>query len=305
MKRLSILIVVIVSLLAACGGSAPTATPSAPQPTATGSKPEILPILVNSELVKGPNRFIFSLTDQPGRLIAAPDVAVHLKFLEVGGSEDAPAFEADATFLWAIEGAQGLYVANAPYPAAGRWATRFVATFPDKSQKTVRLEYDVRETGSTPPLGASAPSVDTPTAADVNDELARLTTDKVPAARFYATSIADALAAKKPFVAVFATPLFCETQLCGPTLETVKGVAAKGYPEITFINVEPYVMAFKDGSLQPVLSESGELQAAAWTTAWGLLSEPYTFVVDADGKIAAKFEGVLGAQELRDALDAL
>lgn len=303
MKRLSLLVIATVSLLAACGGSAPTATP-APEPTATGSKPEILPILVNSELVKGSNRFLFSLTDQPGRLIAAPDVAVHLKFLEVGGSEDAPAFEADATFLWAIEGAQGLYVADATYPSAGRWATRFVATFPDKSQKTVRLEYDVRETGSTPPLGASAPSVDTPIASDVNNELARLTTDKVPAARFYAISIADALAAKKPFVVVFATPLFCETQLCGPTLETVKGVA-KDYPDITFINVEPYVMAFKDGSLQPVLSESGELQAAEWTTAWGLLSEPYTFVIDADGKVTAKFEGVLGAQELRDALDAL
>ena len=305
MKRFPLLVIATAMLLAACGGSAPTPTRAAPEPTATGSKPEILPILVNSELVKGPNRFMFSLTDQPGRLIAAPDVAVHLKFLEAGGSEDAPAFEADARFLWAIEGAQGLYVADAPYPTAGRWATRFVASFPDGSQKTVRLEYDVRETGSTPPIGATAPSVDTPTAADVNDELARLTTDREPAPRFYETSIADALTRGKPFVVVFATPAFCDTALCGPTLETVKKVAAGGYADVTFINVEPYVMAYKDGSLQPVLAANGELQAAAWTTAWGLLSEPYTFVVDGGGKIAAKFEGVLGAEELRNALDAL
>ena len=304
MKRMHILVIATAGVLAACGGAGAVATARLPSPTATGSKPEILPILVNSELIKGPNRFMFSLTDQPGRLIAAPDVAVHLKFLEVGGSEDSPAFEADATFLWAIEGAQGLYVANAAFPAAGRWATRFNATFPDKSVKTVRLEYDVRETGSTPPIGASAPSVDSPTASDVDGELARLTTDKTPSPRFYETSIADALAAKAPFVVAFATPAFCETALCGPTLETVKKVAG-AYPDITFINVEPYVMSYGNGSLQPVLSTSGDLQAAEWTTAWGLLSEPYTFVVDADGKIAAKFEGVLGAQELRDALDAL
>ena len=178
------------------------------------------------------------------------------------------------------------------------------ATFPDGREESVRADYDVAATGSTPPLGGKVPPVDTPTAADVGGDLKRLTSDRSPDPRFYETSISEALATGKPFVVSFATPAFCETRLCGPSLETVKTVA-KDYPTITFINVEPYRMKFESGSLQPELDANGQLQPAEWTNAWGLRSEPYAFVVRADGTLGAKFEGILGADELRAALDAL
>ena len=47
------------------------------------------------------------------------------------------------------------------------------------------------------------------------------------------------LAAHEPFVLVFATPKFCKTAQCGPTLDRIKPFAAR-YPTVTFINVEPY-----------------------------------------------------------------
>ena len=37
---------------------------------------------------------------------------------------------------------------------------------------------------------------------------------------FYQVSVHDALAAHKPFVLVFATPAFCTSRVCGPTLDT-------------------------------------------------------------------------------------
>lgn len=295
-------------LLAACssgGGSPPASSGQAASPSGAASRgPEILPLLINSEILKGPNRFLFSLTDRENRLVAAPDVKVHLLFYDVDTAENTVVFEADARFLWAIEGEQGLYVATIDFPDAGRWGTRFEATFPDGAVKTVRADYDVRESGTTPAIGSKAPSIDTPTAADVGGDLVRLSSDQSPDPRFYQLSIADALAAGKPFVVTFATPAFCQTRLCGPTLETVKRVA-KDYPAIAFINVEPYKMSYKNGSLQPELDAQGQLQPADWTNAWGLQSEPYTFVVAADGTVAAKFEGVLGGDELRGALDAL
>ena len=295
-------------LLAACssgGGSPPASSGAVASPSAAASGgPEILPLLINSEILKGPNRFLFSLTDRANKLVAAPDVKVHLLYYDVDTAENTVVFEGDARFLWAIEGEQGLYVATIDFPDAGRWGTRFEATFPNGAVKAVRADYDVRESGTTPALGTKAPSVDTPTAADVGGDLARLSTDQSPDPRFYELSIADALAAGKPVVVTLATPAFCQTRLCGPTLETVKRVA-KDYPAITFINVEPYKMAYKDGSLQPELDAQGQLQPADWTNAWGLQSEPYTFVVAADGTVAAKFEGVLGEDELRGALDAL
>lgn len=296
-------------LVAACssgGGSPPVASgPAVASPSAGASGgPEILPLLINSEILKGQNRFLFSLTDRENRLVAAPDVKVHLLFYDVDTAENTVAFEADARFLWAIQDVQGLYVANIDFPDAGRWGTKFEAAFPDGQTKSVRADYDVRESGTTPAIGAKAPSVDTPIAADVGGDLAKISSDQSPDPRFYETSIADAITAGKAFVLTFATPAFCQTRLCGPTLEAVKRVA-KDYPAITFINVEPYKMAYSNGSLQPELDAQGQLQPADWTNAWGLQSEPYTFVIAADGTVAAKFEGVLGEDELRGALDAL
>jgi hypothetical protein len=222
----------------------------------------------------------------------------------VATAPDAVVFEADARFLWAIEGERGLYAADIEYPNAGRWETRFTATLPEGSTQAVRADYDVTETARTPAVGAPVPSVDTPTLADVGDDLARVSTDKAPERRFYETSVADALAAKTPFVLVFATPAFCQTAVCGPTLEVVKSVAAD-YPDLTFINVEPYKMVFTDGGLQPELSAAGELQTAAWTDAFGLPSEPWVFVVAGAGKVAAKFETILSADEMKAAIDPI
>jgi hypothetical protein len=299
-------LVPIAFLIAACGASAPpTATPErvvVPAPSDGG--PAMIPILVSSELAAGPNRFLFSVADRANNLLAAPDVTIDLLFYDVDESKDEVVFEAESRFLWALEDVRGLYAADITFPSDGRWGTRFNATFPDGSTQTVRADYDVLAEPITPAIGAPAPSVDTPTADDVGGDLAKLSSDRDPEPRFYETSIADALAAKEPFVVVFATPAFCETAMCGPILETVKAVAAD-HPDLTFINVEPYLMEMRDGSLQPILDATGELQPAAWTTAWNLLTEPYVAVVDGTGSVWAKFEGALAAEELSAAIEAL
>lgn len=304
--RRPMLVVIVAIVAAACTGggvgTAPPASSAGVSPARSGG-PEILPLIISSELTKGPTRYLFSLTDRANNLIAAPDVKVHLEFYDVDTAENTVVFESDARFLWAIEGERGLYATDVTFPDAGRWGTRFTATLPDGSTKAVRADYDVVETGSTVAIGAKAPSVKTPTIASVGGDVRAVSTDKAPAERFYTTSVADALAAGKPFVVAFATPAFCETQICGPTLETVKTVATD-YPDLTFINVEPYQMKYENGSLQPALDGSGQLQSAAWTDAFGLQTEPWIFVVGADGTIRAKFEAVVGADELRTAIDA-
>ena len=309
MPRLPIALALAAIIAAACasGRTTPSATPiGTPVGSLSPSGPtaEILPILVSSEIIKGPNRFLFSLTDRQNKLIAAPDVAVRLRFYDVDTAADTVVFETDSRFLWAIEGRQGLYVADVTFPDAGRWGTEFVATLPGGAVKTVRADYDVAESGSTPAIGEEVPPVDTPTLADVGGDVAQISSDPEPEERLYETSISDALEAGEPFVVVFSTPAFCETRLCGPTLDTVKSVASD-FPDVTFINVEPYKMALEGGRLQPELDAQGQLQPAEATTSWGLLSEPYTFVVAGDGTVSAKFEGVLAADELRSAVDGL
>jgi glutathione peroxidase-family protein len=42
-----------------------------------------------------------------------------------------------------------------------------------------------------------------------------------------------------------------------------------------------------------------------WMREWGLETEPWTFLVGADGKIVERFEGSVSVNELEQAVDAL
>lgn len=236
--------------------------------------------------------------------MAAPDVPVRVRFYPADIGTDVAALMSDARFVWTLEGVRGLYVADVDFPSAGRWGSQVDADLPDGTTESVRIEYDVLSESWTPAIGSAAPVVDTPTASDVGGDLSRISSDPDPMARFYDVSVADALAARKPFVLVFATPAFCQSAACGPLLESVKDVAA-GHPELTFINVEPYVMEYRDGMLRPLLDDLGRLQAAPWTDRWRLLTEPYVVVVDGEGIVRAKFEGALSLDELEAQIAAL
>ena len=116
-------------------------------------------------------------------------------------------------------------------------------------------------------------------------------------------TVADAVTSGRPSVILFATPMFCQTAACGPTLDVVKGIAADYKDRITFVHVEPYALRLTDAGIQPDLDADGHLQPVPATVEWGLPTEPYLFVVDEDGTVAAMFEGVMGTDELRAAFE--
>ncbi len=116
--------------------------------------------------------------------------------------------------------------------------------------------------------------------------------------------MAAALTAHKPFMLIFATPKFCTSQQCGPTLDQFKPIAA-AHPDITFINVEPYKLQDVGGSLQPVLSANNQLQATEITDQWGLLSEPWIFAVDRTGIVRGSYEVTITPAELEAILPVL
>lgn len=306
--RLAALGAAAVIVLAACtsgGAPAPSARPSTASvaPVASGSSARaVLPVPVSSEFGVGDNRVIFSLLDATGtKPAAAPDRTLAIGYRGPNGETIA---SAPTTFIWAVENDKGVYVGHATFPAAGKWIAEFTTEAPGSPKVTLPFSFDVKERTSVLRPGDPAPAVDTPTLADVGGAVAKVSTDAKPVERFYETSVADALAAKKPFVLAFATPKFCQTATCGPALDRLKPIAA-AHPEMTFINVEPYQLKEEGGSLQPALDAGGNLVPAEATTAFKLLSEPYVFVVGADGKIAASFELVYSAEELEAAITAV
>jgi hypothetical protein len=295
------LLAALLFLVAACGPATPTPRPPASAPASQATL-DVLPQKISSELVKGPNRFVFSFLDASGtKPVGAPDRTATVQFTGPGGeSVAAPTPE----FVWAIEGLSGVYVTHADFPVAGAWTADFTTSAPGSPQQSIPFSFDVKEDARVVLPGEKAPSVDTPTLADVGGDIAKISTDETPVPAFYETSVADALAAQKPFVLVFATPKFCVTKTCGPTLDKVKTIAAT-HPDVTFINVEPYQLEYVDGQLQPVLSDANQLQTVPAADAYGLLTEPFVFVVGGDGIVKASFELIFAPDEIDAALAGL
>jgi hypothetical protein len=287
-------------IVAACGGGgAPAGSPTTVSPSAEG--PSIIPVIVTVEQVVGPSRVLFSLLDpDTNQPLAAPDRPVSVAFTDpVGGTIPA----ADATFIWAIEGERGVYVTYPTFSVPGTWQGSFTTMGTRGVAETINLGFDVREDGTTVAVGEQAPIADTPTLADVAGNVAAISTDQQPEPSFYEHSVADLLDARTPFLLAFATPKFCVSAQCGPTLDRVKAVAAQR-PGFTVVNVEPYELELVDGSLEPTRSPDGQLIPVEASNTYGLVTEPWVFVVDGSGTITGSFESIFTDEELLTAIDA-
>jgi hypothetical protein len=292
------------------GSAAGAACATAPAPTDLSAwgqpetTPTLIPLLVTNYVACGRARILFLYLDGSNNVASAPDRTARVDFYNLGRDPNAVAATAEGAFVWTIEGERGMYILDVDLPEAGTWGAEFTTEAPGSAAEIVRLTFEVHDTSPTVAVGAKAPASDTPTLDDVGGDIAQISTDSDPVPAFYSTSVADALAANEPFVLVFATPKFCTSAQCGPTLDQLKPVAA-AHPDVTFINVEPYKLKVVDGQLQPDLDANGALQATDITNQWGLLAEPWIFAVDGDGIVRGSYELIVSEAELDKALDAI
>jgi len=282
---LALIILAIGTLAVACGGAK----------SDSNSQSKITPIEGNSELVVGPNRFAMALLDKDNNMISdAGGNAVHLQFFEPDGALQS---EADAHFVWAIQDVTGFWATNVTFDKAGGWNAQATLSSGGKDT-TIKVGFDVSERGFAPKIGDPAPPADNLTLAQ-DSNMKRLSTDPQPNESFYQLTVAQALDAHKPFVVTFATPLFCQTQFCGPILNNVKAVAPEFAAQANFIHIEPFELD-ENGNL--VTDTQGAPIAAQPTNDWHLQTEPWIFIVGADGKISSRFEGSASTDELRAAI---
>lgn len=287
------MVCVVAFVGAACGGDGGTPEPAASEGSRFGgafADAKAYPVFASSEVVVGENRFLVGLLDDNDAPIGSAGIAMHIEFYDLEESETEPVFGRDMEFIETIPGERGLYKTTAVFESAGRWGAE-VSVEGTGLDETVNAAFDVAESGTTPAIGDPAPPSDSLTSDDA-DELSEITTDPDPDPDFYELSIADALKQPKPFVVVFSTPRFCTSQVCGPTLDIVESVA-KRFRAVRFIHVEVYKN----------LDDPANLVTVKAVREWGLPSEPWVFVVGADGRVAAKYEGTVTAAELSATLE--
>jgi hypothetical protein len=270
-------------------------------PLAGAADAQMLPVVMSSLVTVGPSRFLYNVLDPAYRQMAAPGIESHIDFYALERDPELPAASVDASYLSSGLG-RGLYRAAVDFDCVGEWGAEISVQLEDGSTMDERLRFNVHAHGNTPGIGHPAPrsaSLVAPT-----DEAAHLvSTDTNPYAAAYDKTVADTVTSGRPSLVFFATPAFCQTGFCGPTVELVKGVALEHEGRLEFVNVEPYELHMTDNGLQPLLDESGHLQPVQAALDYAIPIEPYLFLVDAEGNVFSKFEGVIGGDELRAAIE--
>jgi hypothetical protein len=247
-----------------------------------------------SDYAVGTNRVSFLVVDNQSRLVERPTARVWI----ARGLKEAPFAETTAR-LEPVgvpggddAGVGGIYVARIETPTAG---TYWLLAEPVGGRKVQALgNVVVRERSKAPAVGDRAIASRTPTLSSTNGDLATLTTSRRPDRELYEVSVAQALAAHEAFVVSFATPQFCQSRTCGPTVDVLSAVRKRmAGSGVRFIHVEVYA------DNDPAKGVNG------WMRQWRLPTEPFTFVVDRRGVIRAKLEGAFSVAELAAAARAV
>jgi len=152
---------------------------------------------------------------------------------------------------------------------------------------TAEITVSSKEASPVPAVGDKAPKVQTDTLESVGGDEALLDTREPPSDMH--ANFADVVG-KKPVALLFATPQLCQTLVCGPVADIALQMQAKYGDRMTFIHQEVYV----DNDVQKGVREP--------LKQFNLPSEPWLFVVDADGKITARLEGSIGVAAFEDAV---
>jgi hypothetical protein len=274
-KRIIVIVVALAVLAAGCSSGA--------------TEPELVGIRASTDTAVGDERFLFAVSEIDGKRRGSPDEQVTL----VATSLDAPDVEisADAEFVWIVPNAFGLYRADVPFDRPGLWEIEFdVST----GEETVPFLVDVLPVPTTVAAGDVAPLITTPTRNETPIE--NLTTDGNPMSSLYEMSLDEAFTNGQQSVVIFATPAYCTSAACGPLLQQTKDAAAM-FDDVNFIHVEVY-SGFNEAGFQP---DVDHLVPAV--EAFKLPSEPWIFVIDENGVVKARLEGVVGDGELEAAIN--
>ena len=275
-------------LLANCG-QAPVTTPQSN---------DVTPVFAFSEAVVGRNRIAIGLV-RGGTPLNDPGAKVHLRFFNLDENNPQPKAETDATYY-----GQGLpvgfYVAYPTFDKPGNWGVEVETRLSGLAQpSTSKLRVEVKEHSSVPNVGQPAIAVKTLTVKDVPD-LTHLSSGTDPDPAMYQISLDQALTSGKPTALLFATPGFCKTATCGPSLQVMQGLQKQYGDKMNFIHVEVYKYPFGESAQHQDNSGLSDPMVA-----WHLQSEPWLFLIDAKGMIAARFEGGITKEEIGPALEKL
>jgi hypothetical protein len=246
-------------------------------------------VLLPSELAVGQNRMAVGLLDANDQMISVADV--HFHYFDLADPA-APQLEreADAQQVQSPDGLTTIFTHERAFERAGEWGLEVQAQLAEGQTAVQRIKFNVAAKSTSLLPGEKAPYVPTPTLADVDGDFSRITSAWEPNPALYQLSLDEALGNGKPTVLLLATPAFCQTRFCGPAYETISALADQVGDAVNVLHVEVYAglpdPSRTDWQLAPVMD------------AFGLATEPWVYVMGAEGTIVYRAEGVFTLDEI-------
>jgi hypothetical protein len=265
---------------------------------------------------------IFASDDQGVKLVSFGSVDLTFSFLGADGSGAAQAGVPDGTFpatyvpapgtgvgqdtgtptLTVPADARGVYVnQDVTFDEPGVYETQIAADIEGIGAQTLTATFQVLAEPALPAPGDEALKTKNHVIGEKGvkpmsiDSLAQ-DGAPIPDPELHRETIAGAIAAGRPALVLFATPLYCQSMFCGPTLDAVRAIAADHAGQAEFIHVE----IWKDYA-KSVVNQA----AADWLLRNGDLTEPWLYLIGSDGTILDRWGPLFDPEEVGAALDAL
>jgi hypothetical protein len=182
-----------------------------------------------------------------------------------------------------------VYQAQVPFDKKGRWSILTVTLVGDGLVAApAQVQVNTKQADKIPDVGEPAPRVETDTLESARGNVEAIDT-RVPPSDMHEASFAEVVG-KKPVALLFATPQLCQSRVCGPVTDIALQMKSKYGDQVEFIHQEVYVDNDPKQGLREPLAR------------FRLPTEPWLFVVGADGRITARLEGSFGLSAFEDAI---
>ena len=238
----------------------------------------------NSTLLVGVNRISIALVDQNQKPVNNARVT-----LEIDSNGTAVASR-PLQWIGPTYANKPVYNGTAKFAQSGRYTLVAHATMPDGSTRSGRADVSVTTQSPELPVSFKPPAVSQRIATDPNTKLSDVDSG-VPPDDWHTTTIAEGLAQHRPMLLYFGEPGFCVSEVCGPVVDILKQLCTSYCHKLLFEHIEVRVPPGAQGPFNPAY------------VAFGLSSEPWIYLVNADGVVADRFEGPVTLDELRSAAD--
>jgi hypothetical protein len=317
--RVAAAIAVAAVLLAGCsGGGDPSATgPSAP--TGAPDPSQLNALMASSDLYVGaPQRVSVGLVLNDGRGVNFG--SIDMAFAYVATAEQSPGPDRGPSAVGVYvptpgtpEGGgtpaatqpsegRGVYQAeDVSFDRAGFWEVTVTADVDGLGARSASTTFPVLEAAAYPAPGEPALETDNLTIDSTDAPAAAIDSrasegGEVPDPELHGWTIARAIEEGRPALVIFSTPTFCTSRFCGPVTDVVQDLADRYADRAVFIHVE----IWRDYEGQTI-----NQAAADWLYRDGNLTEPWLYLIGADGTIVDRWAVLWREEEVVAALEAM